>query len=109
MRGNNKYMKSILIALIFLVPATTFAVGTNTTVYPTKDKTTTTTTYDKTKTTTTYDKTKTTATYDKLKVAPITMTEAERQQRLIELQTLISQLLQQLIALLQAQQKTLTQ
>ena len=102
-------MKSILIALVLLVPATTFAIGsTSTTTYPVKtDKVYP--TYDKTKTTTTYDKTKTTATYDKLKTTPVTMTETERQQRLIELQTLISQLLQQLIALLQVQQKTLGQ
>ncbi len=101
-------MKSILIATLFLIPVAGFAVGTDTTVYPTKDKTTT-TTYDKTKTTTTYDKAKTTTTYDKTKYTGEVMTEAVRQQEMIKLQNLIAQLLQQLIALLQAQQKTLTQ
>jgi hypothetical protein len=101
-------MKKTLIALMFLSPVATFAISTGTETYPVKDKTYT-TTYDKTKTTATYDKTKTTATYDKLKTTPTTMTDSEKQQRLIELQTLISQLLQQLINLLQAQQKTLGQ
>ncbi len=92
-------MKTTIIALLFLAPVATFATGSTQTTYPVKDKTVT--TYDKTKTTTTYDKT--------TKYTGTTMTDSERQQEMIRLQNLIAQLLQQLIALLQAQQKTLTQ
>lgn len=100
-------MKTLLIALLFLVPVTTFGISTGTTTYPTKtDKVYP--TFDKTKTTTTYDKTKT-ATYDKTKHAGTVMSEADRQQEMIRLQNLIAQLLQQLIALLQIQQKALGQ
>lgn len=93
-------MKTLLIATLFLVPVSTFGISTGTT-YPVKDKTTTTATYDKTKTTTTYDKT--------TKYTGTVMSEADRQQEMVRLQNLIAQLLQQLIALLQAQQKTLGQ
>ena len=93
-------MKTLIIAILFLVPVASFA-GNTTVTYPVKDKTTTTATYDKTKTATTYDKT--------TKYTGTVMSEAERQQEMIRLQNLIAQLLQQLIALLQAQQKSLGQ
>lgn len=102
-------MKSILIALIFLLPATTFAVGSTYTTYPTKDKATTTYPVKDKSQTTVYDKMKTTNTYDKTKATGVTLSESERQQEMIRLQNLIAQLLQQLIQLLQIQQKALGQ